>query len=90
MTDILKGVVTSGTGTLAAVSGVEVAGKTGTAEKDTGDDSWFVGFAPADNPQVVVAIVIEKFEANGQGRENSGAAKAQNVLNTALQVQGVL
>ena len=90
VTDILKGVVTSGTGTLAAVSGVEVAGKTGTAEKDTGDDSWFVGFAPADNPQVVVAIVIEKFEANGQGRENSGAAKAQNVLNTALQVQGVL
>ena len=36
------------------------------------------------------AIVIEKFEANGQGRENSGAAKAQNVLKTALQVQGVL
>ena len=90
VTDILKGVVTNGTGTLAAVDGVEVAGKTGTAEKDTGDDSWFVGFAPADDPKVVVAIVIEKFEANGQGRENSGAAKAQNVLKTALQVQGVL
>ena len=83
--DVLKGVVTNGTGTAAAISGVEVAGKTGTAQTGKAkDDSWFVGMAPADNPRVVVAIVIE------QGDEGAGAQKAQNVLKTALQVQGLL
>lgn len=83
---VLVGVVRTGTGTAAAIEGVQVAGKTGTAE--TGrehDDSWFVGMAPADDPQVVVAIVLEEDEIEGDG-----AAKAQNVLKTALQTAGVL
>ncbi|WP_251178135.1 FtsW/RodA/SpoVE family cell cycle protein [Adlercreutzia agrestimuris] len=82
--DILRGVVTQGTGGGAAIEGVEVAGKTGTAEKEDSNDSWFVGMAPADNPNVVVAIIIE------DGEEGVGAAKAQNVLRVALQVQGAL
>ena len=57
--DILKGVVKQGTGTAAQINGVEVAGKTGTAEKANSNDSWFVGMAPADNAGVVVAVVIE-------------------------------
>ncbi|NHM15732.1 peptidoglycan glycosyltransferase [Eggerthellaceae bacterium zg-887] len=82
--EVLKSVVTSGTGTAAAIPGVEVAGKTGTAEKEDSNDSWFVGMAPAENPRAVVAIIIE------DGAEGAGAEKAQNVLKTALEVQGLL
>lgn len=60
LTEMMTGVVTSGTGRAAAVSGVTVAGKTGTAENATGNDhSWFIGFAPAEDPQVAVAVMIE-------------------------------
>ena len=58
--DMMTEVVTSGTGTAAAVGGVTVAGKTGTAENATGNDhSWFIGFAPAEDPKVAVAVLIE-------------------------------
>ena len=58
--DMMTEVITSGTGSAAAVSGVTVAGKTGTAENATGyDHSWFIGFAPAENPKVAVAVLIE-------------------------------
>ena len=82
--DVLLGVVENGTGTAAAIDGVNVAGKTGTAEKENSNDSWFVGMAPAEDPRVVVAIVIE------DGEEGVGTEKAQNVLKTALEVQGLL
>ena len=50
--DIMKGVVTEGTGGKAALDDVAVAGKTGTHERGDGsDDSWFVGMAPAADPQ---------------------------------------
>jgi penicillin-binding protein A len=57
-------VVRSGTGTAAALPGVTVAGKTGTAElrpnsSDPKDaDAWFVAFAPAENPRVAVAVML--------------------------------
>ena len=57
-----------GSGTNAAIPGMEVAGKTGTAE--TGTDlthNWFIGFAPADDPQIAVAVVIEF--GGGSGNE---------------------
>jgi peptidoglycan glycosyltransferase len=85
--DVMKGVVTSGTGTDAAVSGVSVAGKTGTAE-NTGreDDSWFVGIADADGAKnVVVAIMIENAGSNVKA-----SAQASSVIEAALQAQGVL
>ncbi len=84
---ILEGVVASGTGGAAAVSGVKIAGKTGTAE--TGkpiDDSWFVGIGPSENSRVVVAIVLEE----GSDLPGGAASRAQGVLRTALQVQGVI
>ncbi len=82
---VLEGVVESGTGTAAQIPGVVVAGKTGTAENTSGEDnSWFVGMAPSDDSKVVVAIIIEN------GGSGTGAEKAQNVLETALEVQGLL
>src|SRR5262245_39867779 len=59
--DALKGVVsTRGTAASAAVQGVQVAGKTGSAQNPPNPDhAWFVGFAPADNPKIVVAVLIE-------------------------------
>ncbi|WP_018134955.1 peptidoglycan D,D-transpeptidase FtsI family protein [Acaricomes phytoseiuli] len=64
ITDWMVGVVDKGIGSAAAVPGVKVAGKTGTAEGDLTDptapkNSWFTGFAPADDPQVVVSIVVQ-------------------------------
>ncbi len=82
--EVLKGVVKSGTGTAAQIDGVEVAGKTGTAEKATTNDSWFVGMAPADDAEVVVAVVIE------DGDEGVGSQKAHDILQAALEVQGLL
>jgi peptidoglycan glycosyltransferase len=62
--------VASGAATNATISGVTVAGKTGTAQNGTGQPYtlWFTGFAPADNPRVAVAVVIE----NGGGLGQTG------------------
>lgn len=84
---VLEGVVAGGTGTGAAIEGVQIAGKTGTAEtgKDI-DDSWFVGMGPSDDCKVVVAIVLEQ----GADRWDDAPARAKNVLSTALEVQGTM
>lgn len=60
ITEWMTSAVSQGIANGAAVPGVQVAGKTGTAELGNGvNNSWFTGFAPADNPQVGVTIVIE-------------------------------
>ena len=84
---VLEGVVNSGTGTAAAVQGIQIAGKTGTSE--TGkeyDDSWFVGMGPSEDCKVVVAIALEQ----GASLDGGAASRAQNVLETALKTQGSL
>lgn len=83
---VLEGVVTDGTGWAAQVSGVSVAGKTGTAQRADGDDdSWFVGITPSDSDgkKVVVAMVLE------HGGSGTAAVRAQGVLATALDVEGL-
>ena len=62
LTQMMIAVVQAGTGTAAQISGIQVAGKTGTAETNVNGvyNAWFVSFAPADNPQVAVAVVVEK------------------------------
>jgi len=77
-------VVDSGTGTKAKVSKVAVAGKTGTAEVSGGKKShaWFVGFAPADNPRVAIAVLVE----NGGGGGSAAAPIASKVLKKALDI----
>ena len=85
---VLEGVVNNGTGKAAAISGVQIAGKTGTAE--TGkekDDRWFVGMGPSDDCSVVVAVVLEEA---GESLSGGAAGRAQGVLRAALEVQGNL
>ena len=79
--DLMVQVVQSGTGTSAAISGVQVAGKTGTAEVATGQPhAWFAGFAPAGSPRVVVAVVVE----NGGTGGAVAAPIAKQVIAAAL------
>jgi cell division protein FtsI/penicillin-binding protein 2 len=63
---MLEGVVTSGTGKLAAVPGYRVAGKTGTAQRavngtynDGRHTSWFAGFLPMPDPRLVIVVAVE-------------------------------
>lgn len=59
ISDMMRSVVEEGTGTAAALSGLSVAGKTGTAEVPGGNMAWFIGFAPANDPTVAVAVRVE-------------------------------
>lgn len=61
LTDMMEEVVNDGTASKLQSSKYKAAGKTGSAEFDEGDSShaWFVGFAPSDNPQIVVSIIVE-------------------------------
>lgn len=62
LTTMLVSVVDNGTATSAAIPDVQVAGKTGTAEAgrdDIGNYAWFVSFAPADDPKVAVAVLVQ-------------------------------
>lgn len=61
ISDLCRSVVTQGTGSLFRSAAYEVAGKTGTAQYDNSDNahSWFVGFAPYDNPQIAVCVILE-------------------------------
>jgi peptidoglycan glycosyltransferase len=74
LTTAMEGVVSEGTGTNAAISGVPVAGKTGTAETpgneacgggENENQAWFMGFAPADEPKIAIAASVECTEQFG-------------------------
>jgi peptidoglycan glycosyltransferase len=62
LTQFMVAAVRSGTGTAAQIPGVTVAGKTGTAETGIAhtNTAWFTCFAPAESPQVAIAVVLEK------------------------------
>lgn len=81
LTAMMVDVVEDGTGTAAAIEGVRVAGKTGTAEVE-GQEShaWFICFAPAYDPRVAVAVVVE----NGGEGGRTAAPIAREVLEQAL------
>jgi peptidoglycan glycosyltransferase len=67
--DMMVQVVQRGTGTAAQIPGVTVAGKTGTAELSANSkdyDAWFIFFAPAENPVVAGAVLVES-QPNGFG-----------------------
>ena len=85
--EAMLAVVEDGTGTLAQVSGVKVAGKTGTAEVGSSTiNSVFVGFAPYDTPTVAISVMLENYDEDSD--EPNAAALAGQVLKVALAVQG--
>lgn len=80
--DMMVNVVDNGTGKNAHIRNVKVAGKTGTAENETGKEhAWFVGFAPADDPKVAVVVVLESAGSTGG---KSAAPIARDMIISAL------
>ena len=82
LTGLMQGVVNNGTGTAAQIPGIAVAGKTGTAENVPGKPThaWFICFAPAQNPQVAVAVLVENGGIGGQ----AAAPIAKQVMQAIL------
>jgi cell division protein FtsI (penicillin-binding protein 3) len=92
---IMQGIVTEGTGKLAALNGYSSAGKTGTAQKvDPATHTYshtklvasFAGFAPVSNPAISVAVVIDTPTAGGEALHYGGAASAPVFAEVAQQV----
>ncbi len=83
---MMSRVVEEGTGTAAALTGVRVAGKTGTAEVGANREftqPWFICFAPVDNPRIAVAVTLERQPAGSQGG-TVAAPIAKSVLEALL------
>lgn len=75
LAQMMERVVTEGTGRNAAVPGVRVAGKTGTATGAGGfTNPWFIGFAPVDDPSIAIAVFIEGTDVSGEDASGGGVA----------------
>lgn len=88
LTEMMVGVVESGSATSAQIPGVRVAGKTGTAETGTDErpHAWFVGFAPAEDPVIAIAVIVEN-GGSTDGEITGGrvaAPIARSVIEAAL------
>lgn len=85
LTTMMQSVVDRGTGTAAQIPGVKVAGKTGTADNAPGKPphAWFIGFAPANDPTVAVAVLIE--HGGVAGNETTGGQAAGPVAKAVMQ-----
>jgi penicillin-binding protein A len=79
---MMEGVVSGGTGTAAQISGIRVGGKTGTGEtgRQGRNTTWFIAFAPVDDPKVAVAVVLQ----NQSGTGGSTAAPIAKQIMEAL------
>lgn len=88
MTQMMVNNVSNGAGSNARIGGVDVAGKTGTAENGEGEPYtlWFTGFAPANDPQVAIAVVVQNGGGIGQDGTGNGLAApiAKKVLEAVL------
>ncbi|MBQ5431725.1 MAG: penicillin-binding protein 2 [Lachnospiraceae bacterium] len=84
----LRSVVTGGTGVTAAVKGYDIGGKTGTAEKQPRKKHKylvsFIGFAPVDDPQLVVYVVVNEPNVKDQAHSTYAQEVAHNILKTIL------
>jgi peptidoglycan glycosyltransferase len=78
---MMQQVVKAGTGTAAALSGIQVAGKTGTAQRGASNVAWFIAFAPAAGAKVAVAVTIENTQFTGG---DVAAPLAAQVIKAAL------
>jgi peptidoglycan glycosyltransferase len=87
VTKMMELVVASGTGTAARISGITVAGKTGTAQHGTASQhlaphAWFVSFAPAQHPTVAVAVLVE--DGGSLGSDATGGAVAAPIARSVM------
>jgi peptidoglycan glycosyltransferase len=82
---MMVSVVTDGTGTNAQIDGVTVAGKTGTAQDGPvrPPHVWFLAFAPAEDPQVAVAVLVEN--GGELGNEATGGAVAAPIARAVME-----
>jgi peptidoglycan glycosyltransferase len=84
MTQMMESVVQSGTGVPAQIPGVQVAGKTGTAQTPSGNpDVWFVAFAPGGTPKIAVAVLL--LDGGGAGAGATGGTVAGPVAKTIME-----
>jgi len=87
VTHIMELVVQSGTGVAAQIPGIEVAGKTGTAQHGTASQhlpphAWFVAFAPAQHPTIAVAVLVE--DGGSLGSDATGGAVAAPIARSVM------
>jgi peptidoglycan glycosyltransferase len=84
MTAMMINVVQQGTGTAAQIPGIQVAGKTGTAQNSSGNPhAWFVCFAPANDPKIVVAVVV--LNGGSLGSDATGGQVAAPIAKAVLE-----
>lgn len=85
LTAMMVQVVENGTGTAARIPGVSVAGKTGTAQHGEGEDphAWFVSFAPAEDPEIAVAVIV--LDGGSLGSEATGGALAAPIARAVME-----
>jgi peptidoglycan glycosyltransferase len=85
ITRMMVGVVEVGTGKPARITGVSVAGKTGTAQQGNGlpPHAWFTAFAPADNPKIAIAVVVE--DGGNAGEEAGGGRVAGPIAKAVME-----
>jgi peptidoglycan glycosyltransferase len=78
-------VVQNGTGAAAQIPGVSVAGKTGTAQHGEGQapHAWFASFAPAENPQVAVAVIV--LDGGSLGSDATGGQVAAPIAKAVME-----
>jgi peptidoglycan glycosyltransferase len=79
LASMMSKVVQEGTGTAAALEGIDVAGKTGTAEIDVANNitqPWFIAFAPAQHPRIAIAATVERSDGGFGGTVAAPIAKA--------------
>ena len=85
LTQMMVSVVQSGTGTAAQIPGIEVAGKTGTAQHGEGlpPHAWFVSFAPAQNPKIAVAVIV--LDGGSLGSDATGGVVAAPIAKAVME-----
>ncbi|MCI6060099.1 MAG: penicillin-binding protein 2 [Dorea sp.] len=91
--DYMRGVVEEGTGSSAGVEGYDIGGKTGTAEKlPRGNGKYlvsFIGYAPQENPQVVVYVVIDEPNVAEQASSSYATEMASGIMSEIFPYLGV-
>ncbi len=87
LTRMMESVVDNGSGRRAQIPGVEVAGKTGTAQHGEGRPAhaWFISFAPADDPQIAVAVIVE--DGVNERSETGGGAVAAPIAKQMMEAR---